>query len=270
MSPAAPGRDRTARARQAQRRPAARRRDHERERRRRLVAVLVVLSAVVLVVFLLSAFGGSGNRTAAPPLTASSTQLLPAGPPQPEIVARIGTLHLQLPVSQSRVTAIGYAGGSDGALELAPLGRQANEGLIKRLVHGLVGGSSSGPRWYQLSGGGSGTTSALDIGAPSGTDVYAPVDGTVVAMDRVILNGRRFGSTLQIEPTGAPSLVVDISHLRLDPSLVVGSPVSAGATHLGQLLDFSRAEHQALAHYTNDSGNHVVIEVHQAATLQSP
>jgi hypothetical protein len=253
-----------------QRSRAARRRDHERERRRRLGAVLVLLSAVVAVVLLLSAFGGSGDRAATAPLTASSTQLLPAGPPQPEIVARIGTLHLQLPVSQSRVTAIGYAGGSDGALALAPLGRQANEGLLKRLVHGLVGGSSSGPRWYQLSGGGSGSTSALDVGAPAGTDVYAPVDGTVVAMDRVILNGRRYGSTLQIEPTGAPSLVVDVSHIRLDPSLVVGSPVSAGATHLGQLLDFSRAEHQALAHYTNDSGNHVVIEVHQAATLQSP
>ncbi len=231
--------------------------------------MLVLVSAVAAVILLLSAFGGSGATTTAP-LTSSSTQLLPAGPPQPEIVAKIGSLHLQLPVNQSRVTAIGYAGGSDGALALDPLGRQANEGLIKRLVHGLVGGSTVGPRWYQLSGGASGTTSALDVGAPSGTDVYAPVDGTIVAIDRVILNGRRFGSTIQIEPTGAPSLAVDISHVRLDPSLVVGSTVAAGATHLGQLLDFSRAERQALARYTNDSGNHVVIEVHPAATLQSP
>jgi hypothetical protein len=268
MPPVAPGRERAVRGRPTDRRTAARRR--ERERRRRLVAVLVLVSAVTAVVLLLSAFGGSGKGTATPPLTSSSTQLLPAGPPHPEIVAKVGSLHLQLPVNQSRVTAIGYAGGSDGALALDPLGRQANEGLIKRLVHGLVGGSTAGPRWYQLSGGASGSTSALDVGAPPGTDVYAPVDGTIVAIDRVILNGRRFGSTLEIEPTGAPSLAVDVSHIRLDPSLVVGSTVAAGATHLGQLLDFSRAERQALAHYTNDSGNHVVIEVHPAATLQSP
>ena len=45
-------------------------------------------------------------------------RLLPGGPPQPEIIANIGALHLQLPVDQSRVTAIGYQGGSDGSLAL--------------------------------------------------------------------------------------------------------------------------------------------------------
>jgi murein DD-endopeptidase MepM/ murein hydrolase activator NlpD len=255
-------------SRPAPARARAMRRHHlERERRRRRLALLVVLAAVAIVIVLLSAFGGSGRAPQVSPVLESPTQLLPAGPPTPEIVSKIGALHLQLPINQSRVTAIGFANGSDGSLALDPVGVQANEGLVKRLVHDLVGGASGGPRWYQLAGG---ATSALDVGAPAGTDVYSPVDGTVVAIDRVILNGRRYGSTIELQPSGAPSLVVSVSHLRLDPSLVVGSPVSSGGTRLGQVLDFSHAERQALAHYTNDAGNHVVIEVHPAATLQLP
>jgi murein DD-endopeptidase MepM/ murein hydrolase activator NlpD len=181
-----------------------RRRQLERERRLRRLAVLAAVSLVALVIVLLSAFGGSGRALQAP-VPASATRLLPAGPPAPRIVARLGSLHLQLPISQSRVTAIGYAGGTDGAMSLDPLGNQANEGLVKRLVHGLVGGSTAGPRWYQLPGGDSGT-SALDVGAPAGTDVYSPVDGTVSSIDRVVLNGRRYGSEIDLEPSGAPSL----------------------------------------------------------------
>jgi hypothetical protein len=263
MSPStAPGRvpPRTRRAN------GARRQQQVRERRRRLGAVVGLVVVVGLVIVLLSAFGGSGRTPVVTPVE-SSTQLLPAGPPRPEIVAKLGSLHLQLPVNQSRVTAIGYAGGTDGSLALGPLGRQANEGIVKRLVHALVGGAGAGPRWYQLAGG---TTSSLDVGAPAGTDVYSPVDGTIVAIDRVVLNARRFGSTIEIQPTGSPSLVVWVSHIRVDPALVVGSTVSSGGTRLGQVLDFSRAERQALARYTTDSGNHVVVEVHPAATLQLP
>lgn len=246
-----------------------RRQQLERERRRRRLALLVVLAAIGTVVLLLSAFGGSGQS---PQVSAveSPTQLLPAGPPTPEVVARLGSLHLQLPVNQSRVTAIGFAAGSDGALALDPVGRQGNEGIVKRLVGALVGSSTAGPRWYQLPGGSGNSTSTLDVGAPAGTDVYSPVDGTVTAIAPVVLNGQRYGSTIEIEPSGAPSLLVDVSHLKLDPALVVGSPVSSGGTHLGQVLDFSRAERQALAHYTNDAGNHVVVEVHDAAMLQLP
>jgi hypothetical protein len=258
MSPPAPNR--------RARRTASRHLDRERRRRRRL-AVLVALLVVGLVTVLLSAFGGSGAPTqvAAPP--ASASRLLPAGPPLPEIVARIGALHLQLPVSQSRVTAIGYQGGSDSALALSPLGTQANEGLLKRVVHSVVGGSSGRPHWYQLPGGLGPGSSSIDIGAAAGTDVYSPVDGTIVAIDDVVLNDRVYGSRIDIQPTGAPSLVVSVSHVRVDPSLVVGSSVTAAGSKLGSVVDFTHAERQALARYTNDSGNHVAIEVHPSATL---
>jgi hypothetical protein len=245
-----------------------RRRHLERERRLRRLAVLLATALVAGVALLLSAFGGSG-RPAASPVPASPLRLLPAGPPRPEIAARLGSLHLQLPVSQSRVTAIGYQGGSEGALALDPLGTQENQGVLRRLVHGVIGGSSGRPHWYQLPGGVGPGSSAIDVGAPAGTDVYAPADGTVVAIDDVVLNGRTYGSRVDIQPTGAPSLVVSVSHIRVDPALEVGSALTAAGSKLGTVVDFSRAEGQALARYTNDAGNHVVVEVHPSATLLS-
>jgi hypothetical protein len=257
MSPPAPNR----RARRT------RSRHLDRERRRRRLAVLIAVLVVGVVTLLLSAFGGSGTATPAAPPPASAARLLPAGPPLPEIVARLGVLHLQLPVSQSRVTAIGFQGGSEGSLALSPVGTQANEGLLKRVLHSVVGGSSGRPRWYQLPGGLGPGSSSIDVGAPAGTDVYAPVDGTIVAIDDVVLNDRVYGSQIDIQPTGAPSLVVSVSHVRVDPSLVVGSSVTSAGSKLGAVVDFTPVEHQALARYTNDSGNHVVIEVHPSATL---
>jgi hypothetical protein len=253
----------------AQRRPRVSRRQHlERERRRRRLALLTVAALVAAVVVVLSAFGGSSRAPQTLPVTSSARFLQPAGPPATEIVAKLGDLHIQLPISQSRVTAIGYQGGSEGALALDPLGRQANEGLLKRLLHSVVGGSSGGPRWYQLPGGIGPSTSSLDVGAPAGMDVYSPVDGTIVGITDVVLNGRPLGSSIDIQPNGAPSLVVDVSHVRVDPALEVGAAVTAGGSKLGSVVDYSHAEKQALARYTNDAGNHVVLEVHPSAALQ--
>jgi hypothetical protein len=254
----------------APRRARATRRQHlERERRRRRAALLVSAAFVAGVVALLSAFGGSGRTPQTPPAAnAASGSLLPAGPPVPEIVANVDALHIQLPISQSRVTAIGYQGGSDGAIALSPVGSQVNQGLLRRILHAIVGSSSARPRWYQLPGGVGPATSALEVGAAAGTDVYSPVDGTIVGISNVELNGRPYGSSIDIQPTGAPSLVVLVSHVRVDPSLAVGSTVTAGGSKLGQVVDYSTAERQALARYTNDVGDHVVVEVHPSAALQ--
>ena len=97
--------------------------------------------------------------------------------------------------------------------------------------------------------------------------MYSPVDGIIVAIDDVVLNGRTYGSRVEIQPSGAPSLVVSVSHVRVDPSLAVGSPVTSAGSKLGSIVDFSHAERQALSRYTNDAGNHVVVEVHPTATL---
>ena len=142
----------------------ARRQRQEKERNRRRFAVVAAFSLVAVVTGLLAAFGGSGGTPNAGPAPASASRLLPGGPPQPEIIANIGSLHLQLPVDQSRVTALGYQGGSEGSLALSPVGTQANQGLLRRLARTVFGSATGGPRWFQLPGGEGPATSAIDVG----------------------------------------------------------------------------------------------------------
>ncbi len=228
-------------------------------RRARRFALLFLLAAVFLVALGLTAFG---SGTARRPLTLPHQTLASAVQtrPKPEVVAVHGPLRLQLPISQARLTAIGYHAARNGALPLSPIGHQANEGLLQRVVHGIFGGGGGSPAWYQLGGG----TSALDVGAAAGTDVYAPADGTVVAVTPFIVEGKRYGSEIDISPQTAPSLLVTVTQVLADPSLSVGSPVVSGATKLGRVVDLAAVERQALSQYTNDGGNHVTVEIRPA------
>ena len=230
-------------------------------RRARRLALLVLLACVFVVALALTAFGGGASRPPVP--LASSTFTSAQTAPLPEIVALRGPVRLQLPIAQGRVTAIGYSAASD-ALPLAPYGQQANEGLVARVVHGIFGGGSSNPRWYQLGGGG---TNALDVGAVAGTDVYAPVDGIVAAIRPFIVMGKQYGSEIDIQPQSSQSLVVAVTQLTTDPSLTVGSAVVSGTTKIGTVVDLASIEQQALAQYTNDGGNHVTIEVRAAPVV---
>jgi hypothetical protein len=249
-------------------RPTRRRRVERRQvraaRRVRRLALLVLLAAVFVVALGLTAFSGNTVRTSAiiprPALGATpQTQ-----PPTPEIVALRGPVRLQLPIAQGRLTAIGYHSAHDGAVSLTPIGHQANEGLVQRVAHSIFGGGGGTPRWYQLGGGG---TSAIDVGAPVGSDVYSPVDGSVVAIRPFIVEGKKYGSEIDIEPQTAPSLVVAVTQLVADPALTVGTAVVSGATKLGRVADLAAVERQALAGYTNDAGNHVTLEVRPAPVL---
>lgn len=251
-------------------RPTGRRRVERREaraaRRARRFALLVLLGTVFVVSLLLTAFGGGRGQAPVSFQAASlaSPQAAVQTRPYPEILAVRGPVRLQMPVSQKSVTAIGYHRADDGALQLAPGGRQGNEGLVQRVIHTIFGGSAGSPVWFQLGGGG---TSALDVGAPVGTNVYAPVDGTVVAIKPYVVGGRQFGSEIDIQPLNAPSLVVSLTQLRVDPSLSVGASVVSGARRLGAVVDLAQVEHQALARYTNDAGNHVTVEVRPASSI---
>jgi hypothetical protein len=240
-------------------------------RRRRRVAGFVLLAIVALIVLLLTAFGSGHPATAEQSLgPAPVNRLLPSGPPSPQVIALEGSLRIQLPIAQSRVTAIGYHASGDGALALDALGSQANPGTITRMARSIFGSGRAGLHWFQIPGGEGPGTAALDVGAAPGTDVYAPVDGTVIGLTPYIVNGKRFGSQIDIQPTGAPSLVLAVTHLKPDPALTVGSSVAAGTSKLGVILDFSLAEQQALARYTQDAGNHVEIEARPAASLGGP
>jgi hypothetical protein len=238
-------------------------------RRARRIAALVVATAALLITLLLTAFGSNSTRVLEPTAPAPATRLLPAGPPRPQVVALRGSLRIQMPVAQSRVTAIGYHATSGGAMALSPVGRQANAGLLARIARRLLGTGGSGLSYYLLGGDEGPATAVLNVGAPPGTDVYAPVDGTVVGITDYVISGRKRGARIDIQPSGAASIVVSLTHLRPDPALSVGSMVSAASSKIGTLIDLADAERQSLARYTNDAGNHVALEVHPAATLSS-
>src|SRR5207244_5071162 len=122
--------------------------------------------------------------------------------------------------------------------------------------------------YYQLGGGPGSPPASLDVGAASGTDVYAPVDGTIVGLTSYVVKGRAFGVRLDIQPTNAPSLVVSVSPVRPDPSLTVGSSVAASRSKIGSVVDLSGVERLALARYTRDAGNHVSIVVRPSPGAQ--
>ncbi len=242
-------------------------------RRARRLAALVLLAAVALVVLLLTGFSAfSGTQSSgvdSPTGPAPAQRLLPSGPPRPQVIATLDTLRVQLPINQARVTAIGYHASGATLLPFDPVGSRANAGLFGRLAHRILGDDGSGVRYYQVEGGDGPKTGGLDIGAPVGTDVYAPVDGTIVSISDRIIDGKAHGSVIEIVPSGTPGAVVAVSNLSIDPSLTVGMTVVSSATKLGRLVDLSKVERAGLEAYTNDKGQHVHLEARPAASVSA-
>jgi hypothetical protein len=174
---------------------------------------------------------------------------------------------VQSPIAQGAITAIGLHGAEEGALVLQPVGPQANEGLLVRLWHRITGSSRGGLAWYQLE---SGALRTLDVGAVAGTDVYSPVDGTVVAIADQVVSGRAVAAKVELRPSSAPSLVVSLQNVRPDPALSVGANVAAGSSKLGTVANIAAVEEQALARYAGGRGNNVSIQVYPSATLGVP
>jgi hypothetical protein len=141
------------------------------------------------------------------------------------------------------------------------VGRQANEGLLARLWRHIAGNGRDWPRWYQLEGGPPGTN-ILDVGTPPGTDVYAPVAGSVVAVTKLVIGGKRVGSRIDLRPTRAPSVMVSVMNVRPDPSIAVGTPVLAATSKLGTAVNVAAVETQALAAHAANGGNNVSIAVY--------
>jgi hypothetical protein len=229
---------------------------------------LTLVASVLVVTLVLTAFDGGPTETALSATPAPAKHLAPAGPPRPQIIALQGPLRILLPISQGLVSAIGYHGADAVALALDPQGRQGNRSLLGRLADRILGASTDGLVYYQLEGGRGPATSGLDVGAAPGTDVFSPVDGTVIGISDFVLNRKAHGVRVDIQPVSAPSLVVSITRLRPDPALTVGSTVAATTSRLGTVLDLAHVERQSLARYTQDAGNHVTIEVRPAATLR--
>ena len=242
-----------------------------RVRLRRLLSVLVIL----MLVGVLTAVAVDRLSTEAP-----SPPLHCPSPPTtycqvPRLSHRSSALHetlrLFLPVAPNRVSAIGYRGSGANALPLEPFGTLANPGILIRLKNKLFGGGSDQAVRYYLIGGGTGPqTGGVDIGAPVGTNVYAPVDGTILAINPVVISGQRFGHRVDIEPATDHGLVVTVTNINVSSPLEVGHRVTASRSLLGKTVDISSVQTAALAQFTQDKGDHVHIEVVPAANVALP
>jgi hypothetical protein len=250
----------TPRSRHAARLRASRRRAQARARWLVLGIALSVLAVITLAV---TAFGN--DRATSSPLagTPASAPVVSA-PPEPQVLATVGNLRIESPVAQGGVTAVGFHSNVDGSLTLQPVGPQANEGLLARLWHRITGSTRHGFAWYQLEGG---ALRTLDVGAAAGTDVYSPVDGTVVSIRDQVISGRKLGAQIELQPSSAPSLVVMLANVAPDPALTVGANVAAGSSKLGSVVNIASVQKQALSAYAPDRGNNVAIEVFPSAAL---
>jgi murein DD-endopeptidase MepM/ murein hydrolase activator NlpD len=203
---------------------------------------------VIVVTVLALVLGVTGGADDAAGPLASPVPELGSGARPPELViARADGVEVHIPVDPGRVTAAafhpindpsGAALSAAGGFDIQQAGRDGR----------------AGP-----------DTAALDVGAPAGTEVFAPVDGTVASVAEYKVLGRIEGYEVTIAPTVAASgLVLRLTHL--DPPaggemLSVGTPVRAGVTPLGRVRDFSAVAEQELSEFTSDSGNHVHMEL---------
>jgi len=243
---------------------------HARRSRRTVwQATLGVAAAIIALILVLSAWTNGRPVSPLGTIATSSNGSLSGGQPVPIVVARAGALSLKLPLARGAVTAIGYHAAPD-AVALSPEGTQVNEGLLARLFHRIAGSRGGGLNYYELSGGTGTDNGALDIGAAPDTDVYAPVDGKVVQIEPYVINGRSRGVRLDIRPDADATVIVSMTRIAAEQTLAIGSAVQSGVTRVGSIIDLSKLEQQELAHYTQDSGNHVTIEVQPAAMSVVP
>ena len=103
---------------------------------------------------------------------------------------------------------------------------------------------------------------AADVGAAPGTQVRAPVSGTVIAVRRYELYDRYEDFEIHIQPEGWPEVDVVLIHVA-DVSVSVGDDVLGGLTPIAAVRHLSDKVDLQLGGYTGDGGNHVHVQLNE-------
>jgi hypothetical protein len=105
---------------------------------------------------------------------------------------------------------------------------------------------------------------AADVGAPPGTAVLSPVNGTVIYVRTYKLYGKYTDYEVHIAPDGAPSADVVLIHIS-DVLVAPGDKVYGGVTRIASVRLLSKYTGLQLATYTADAGDHTHVQVNRLA-----
>lgn len=264
----------------------ARERRHRARRRRRLTAA-AVLAAVGLVLLAvgwrsssdqqaaeaaaqMSSQPPAARRSGAPdPTVGQLRSLLPNPDPTP-IIATRRKLDLRLPVRTESLTELGfhqasydYALSMDTPLPFADMTKAKKE----KSTHRDLSKQQEGPRavltgkalvmWRSRPGR---PDTAVDVGAKPGSDVLAPVTGTVVKVKKYKLYGKYDDYEIHIRPTGFAGIDCVMIHIA-DVSVKPGATVAAGVSRIGAIRKLSHRERLQLGNYTRGGGDHTHVQL---------
>ncbi|MBE3066674.1 MAG: hypothetical protein IMZ73_04455 [Chloroflexi bacterium] len=178
-------------------------------------------------------------------------------------LAWAGEVQIMLPIYEQQVTAIGYHPVDDcNVVSLSPNGRQVNDSIFSSL--GRLS-SGEGPGYFVMEVGSrpGSTSNSMDVGAPAGTCVFAPVDGTIAGIRSYNLQGQCPDTEIKIQPLNQSNVMVVMTHMG-NIQATLGQPLKAGVTRMGSVRQLDGCLEQQLGHFTYDSGNHLHMQVEAA------
>jgi len=222
-------------------------------KRRRLMAVsLLVLGAVALVFAVFVQTKASDTAERAVPIDPNN-----AGPDT--VLAEAAGVSISTPIRPASLTGLGYHPEGESLAAMKPRGKN----LSANAFLGLLSRGETPERihYYIMDPAGRGgpQTGAIDVGAMTGTTVYAPVPGTITAIrpDPMVQNA----NIIEIKPDANPDVRVNVALVRSDGEAGVNDYVTAGTTELGTVADSAEVLDPQLSSYTTDAGNHVTVSV---------
>jgi hypothetical protein len=222
-------------------------------RRRRLIAALLLaLGAVTLIlaVFVQTSVSDTGEGTV--PIDPNN-----AGPDT--VLAEAAGVDISTPIRPASLSGLGYHPEGESLAAMEPRGKNLSANALMGLLSG--GETPEQIHYYMMDAAGreGPQTGALDVGAPTGTTVYAPVTGTVTAIrpDPMVQNA----NVVEIKPDANANVRINVSLVQSDGDAGVNDHVTAGITELGTVADSAAVLDPQLSSYTSDAGNHVTVSM---------
>ena len=210
----------------------------------------------------------NGPSPALPVARAASSQTEPT-----PLLATYHKLQIRLPVSVEDLTEVGFHQASyPYALRLTTKVPDANMAKAKkdRSTHRDPSAQKGGAdawlagtvlRMWRARPGKPDT--AIDVGASPGSDVFAPVTGTVVKVKRFKLYERFDDVEVHIQPENRPALDLVMIHLD-DVTVAPGDRVVEGVTRIAAVRKIDKRIASQLRSYTKNKGYHTHMQLNDA------